>query len=208
MPKSETGSSRLRTQGGTTRSGRRDELVQIAGRLFAENGFHVTTIRDVADAAGIQSGSLYHHFTSKESMVEELLREYWVKLLEGYRDVAARESDPTLAARALIRRSVVLLDECRYALRIMLSDWAYLAKSFPFMEESLQECQDIWIEVLDRGQASGAFNPTHEPKVVYRTIMASISGTTRWFDPRGRLDVDALADRISSLFMDGIDARP
>ncbi|MGF2949898.1 TetR/AcrR family transcriptional regulator [Microbacterium alcoholitolerans] len=191
----------------TTRSSRRDELIQIAGKLFAENGFHVTTIRDIADAAGIQSGSLYHHFTSKESMVEELLGEYWTKLLDGYREVAANEVDATHAAYGLIRRSVTLLDECRYALSIMLSDWAYLARSFPFMERSLQECQDIWLDVLERGQREGAFESALDAKVVYRTIMASVSGTTRWFDPNGRLSADQLADEIAALFMKGVNAR-
>ena len=45
---------------------RREELLQIAGALFAQRGFKNTTVRDIADAAGILSGSLYHHFDSKE----------------------------------------------------------------------------------------------------------------------------------------------
>ncbi len=52
---------------------RRDELLGIAATLFAERGFRNTTVRDIADAAGILSGSLYHHFDSKEAMVDELL---------------------------------------------------------------------------------------------------------------------------------------
>ncbi len=196
-----------RSQSGSNRSSRRDELIQIAGKLFADNGFHVTTIRDVADAANIQSGSLYHHFTSKESMVEELLREYWAKLLDGYRQVAAEEKDASRAAYGLIRCSVSLLDECRYALRIMLSDWVYLARSFSFMEQSLQECQNIWLDVLERGQREGAFDANLDVKVVYRTVMASVSGTTRWFDPRGRLSAEELADQIAALFMGGVSAR-
>lgn len=207
MPKQQTRRGAGSSGNGATGSGRRDELVQIAGRLFAENGFHVTTIRDVADAAGIQSGSLYHHFTSKESMVEELLREYWEKLLAGYRNVAATEPDATRAARGLIEHSVTLLDECRYALSIMLSDWAYLARSFPFMEQALQECQDIWLEVLERGQREGGFDSALDAKVVYRTIMASVSGTTRWFDPAGRLSAEQLAEEIAALFMGGVNAR-
>lgn len=196
-----------RVKGGATKSNRRDELVQIAGKLFAENGFHVTTIRDVADAAGIQSGSLYHHFASKESMVEELLREYWEKLLDGYREVSTTEVDPTRAAYGLIRRSVTLLDECQDALRIMLSDWSYLARSFPFMDESLQECQDVWLAVLEKGMRDGAFDETLDARIVYRTIMASVSGTTRWFEPHGRLSADDLADQIAALFMRGVNAR-
>ena len=57
-----------------TRSSRRDELLATAGRMFAEQGLRSTTVRDIADAAGILSGSLYHHFDSKESMVDEILR--------------------------------------------------------------------------------------------------------------------------------------
>ena len=50
------------TSGPTTR---REELLAIAASLFAERGFKNTTVRDIADAAGILSGSLYHHFDSK-----------------------------------------------------------------------------------------------------------------------------------------------
>lgn len=186
---------------------RKAELVQIAGQLFAERGFLATTIRDVADAAGIQSGSLYHHFTSKESMVEELLQDYWDKLLVRYLAVVARGIDTSEEARELIRESVLLIDECRYAVRMMLSDWDYLSRAFPFMEESLRQCQEIWLQVLRRGQESGSFRADQDPYITYRTIMGSISGTSRWFDPRGPVDVVTLADQISALFMEGISER-
>ena len=52
---------------------RRDEIVALAGEMFAARGFAGTTVREIADAAGILSGSLYHHFDSKESIVDELL---------------------------------------------------------------------------------------------------------------------------------------
>ncbi|MDJ0113374.1 helix-turn-helix domain-containing protein, partial [Rhodococcus erythropolis] len=57
------------------KSGRRDELLEIAAGLFADRGVRATTVRDIADAAGILSGSLYHHFDSKESMVDEILHQ-------------------------------------------------------------------------------------------------------------------------------------
>ena len=44
--------------------------------MFAERGLRATTVRDIADSAGILSGSLYHHFKSKEQMVEEVLRDF------------------------------------------------------------------------------------------------------------------------------------
>ncbi|MCL3819840.1 TetR/AcrR family transcriptional regulator [Aeromicrobium wangtongii] len=189
-------------------SDRRSELIQIASELFAERGFLATTIRDIADAAGIQSGSLYHHFTSKESMVEELLTDYWTTLLENYRAVVDTETDATEAARGLVRASVLLLDECALALRVMLNDWAYLSETFPFMEERLAECQTIWLDVLERGVASGAMTSSVEPTILYRTVMSSVSGTARWFRPDGPVSVEKLADEMATLFMNGIAARP
>jgi AcrR family transcriptional regulator len=61
------------TQQTTGKASRREELLAIAAELFAQRGFKNTTVRDIADAAGILSGSLYHHFDSKESMVDEIL---------------------------------------------------------------------------------------------------------------------------------------
>lgn len=191
-----------------TGSDRRAELIQIASQLFAERGFLATTIRDIADAAGIQSGSLYHHFTSKESMVEELLDDYWGKLLQRYHEVVDSEPDATAAARGLVRASVLLLDECALALRVMLNDWTYLSETFPFMEDSLAECQNIWLNVIERGVASGALNGEVDATILYRTVMSSVSGTARWFRPGGSVSVDRLADEMATLFLDGIAARP
>ncbi|KRF00966.1 hypothetical protein ASG88_11240 [Nocardioides sp. Soil777] len=186
---------------------RRGELIQIAGKLFAEKGFLATTIRDIADAAGIQSGSLYYHFESKESMVEELIRDYWSTLLEHYRTVIDADLGATETARGLIRASVLLLDECELALRLMLNDWNYLAEIFPFMEERLEECRDLWLDTLNRGVSAGEFNPSVDAVITYRTIMSSVSGTARWFRPGGKLSVEALADEMAAVFMDGIVAR-
>ena len=49
-------------------SGRRAELLRLAAEMFAERGFRATTVRDIADAAGILSGSLYHHFGGKAEL--------------------------------------------------------------------------------------------------------------------------------------------
>ena len=56
-----------------TANTRRDELLALAATMFAERGLRATTVRDIADSAGILSGSLYHHFSSKEEMVDEVL---------------------------------------------------------------------------------------------------------------------------------------
>ena len=75
---------------GLDKHDRRGELLAIAAGLFAEKGFKNTTVRDIADAAGILSGSLYHHFDSKESMVDEILRSFHAQ--EGQAHYAAAKA--------------------------------------------------------------------------------------------------------------------
>ena len=62
--------------------------------MFAAKGYANTTVREIADAAGILSGSLYHHFDSKESMIEALLRDFLDKIDAEYRFVIANGDGP------------------------------------------------------------------------------------------------------------------
>ena len=66
-------------------------------------GFSNTTVRDIADAAGILSGSLYHHFDSKESMVDEILSTFQDELFGQYDEILASDAAP----RAKLEQAVV-----------------------------------------------------------------------------------------------------
>src|SRR5580692_1847063 len=74
---------------GPGRSERRADVMQTAAELFAQKGFRATTVREIADAAGILSGSLYHHFDSKESIGDEILSSFINDVLADYRAAAA-----------------------------------------------------------------------------------------------------------------------
>jgi len=62
---------------------RRRELLDTAAEVFAEQGYNATTVRKIADHAGMLAGSLYYHFDSKESMLEEILRTFLDELWDG-----------------------------------------------------------------------------------------------------------------------------
>ena len=81
-------------QAGPPSVSRRDELLELAATMFAERGLRATTVRDIADSAGILSGSLYHHFASKEEMVDEVLRGFLDWLFERYQEIVATEPNP------------------------------------------------------------------------------------------------------------------
>lgn len=84
---------------------RRDELLHLAATMFAARGLRATTVRDIADSAGILSGSLYHHFSSKEEMVDEVLRGFLDWLFERYQQIIETESNPLERLKGLFMAS-------------------------------------------------------------------------------------------------------
>src|SRR5690349_11036989 len=101
---------------------RRDELLSIAAGLFAEKGFKNTTVRDIADAAGILSGSLYHHFDSKESMVDEILRTFQDELFAAYDEALASDDDPRTKIERAVRLSFESIDQHPNAVAIFQNE--------------------------------------------------------------------------------------
>src|SRR5436190_8623543 len=109
------------------RSARRNEIVALAGEMFATRGFAGTTVREIADAAGILSGSLYHHFDSKESMVDELLDTFQTELWKSYDAIEASDLTPKAKLEAVVRTSFEAIGEHRNEVAIFQSDALYLA---------------------------------------------------------------------------------
>ena len=69
-------------------SARRDEIVALARKLFAEQGYVSTSMRDIAEASGLLPGSLYTHFASKAKLVGEIVTSFYGELLSVQKQAA------------------------------------------------------------------------------------------------------------------------
>src|SRR2546428_11185454 len=101
------------------RSERRARLVELAGELFALKGYRATTVREIADAAGILSGSLYHHFDSKESIGHEILADFMNEILADYRAAVAAGGTPRYVLEQIVRTTSRTLARHRAALAML-----------------------------------------------------------------------------------------
>ena len=143
------------TQTSPPTSKRRDELLQIAAELFATKGFKNTTVRDIADAAGILSGSLYHHFDSKESMVDEILSSFQEELFGKYAEILAGSADPRAKLEEAVRVSFEAIDHHRDEVAIFQNDADYLGTfdRFGYLADRNQESRDVWLTCSARASA-------------------------------------------------------
>src|SRR3954449_12301004 len=156
----------------TSTATRRDELLAIAAGLFAERGYKNTTVRDIADAAGILSGSLYHHFDSKETMADEILRTFLDGLFRDYRAILDREGDPRRAFEQLVDVSFQAIDHNHSAIALYQNEAKQLRQSprFAYLDDTDREFREIWLGTLEKGIASGAFRADLDATLAYRFV--------------------------------------
>lgn len=189
-----------------TEVSRRDELLAIAGALFAERGFRNTTVRDIADAAGILSGSLYHHFDSKESMVDELLDTFQRQLFSEYDEIVASERSPLAKLEAVVRTSFDAIDRHHSEVAIFQSDAAHLAthERFGYLTERNVRFQELWTGLLHDAVKSGELRKDLDVELVYRFLRDTVWVAVNWYRPGGALSANEVADQYLAILFQGI----
>src|SRR5579872_5428500 len=95
----------------TEPQGRRDEILATAAELFASKGIKATTVREIGDAVGVQSGSLYYHFDSKDAMAREILTDFLTAIQKRYAAALSGSGNAADGLRQLIAASVRLRSE-------------------------------------------------------------------------------------------------
>ena len=186
---------------------RRTTILRSAARLFAEKGIAATTVREIADSVGVLSGSLYHHFPSKDAIVDEVVASYLRDLLTGYRSVLARDLNPRDTVRALVEASMDAIDHHPYATDIYRREMRRLqltARS-SVLSEAAAEVQHTWLTTLEAGRARGVFRRDVPAWVMYRLIRDALFQSS----PLGAAHRSrTLAATFSSLILDGAAERP
>jgi AcrR family transcriptional regulator len=192
----------------TTTTDRRAELLDIAARLFAERGLRATTVRDIADSAGILSGSLYHHFDSKESMVDEILRGFLDTLFAQYRAIIAEKRGPRATLEAIVVASFAAIDAQHAAVAIYQAEARRLAEQprFAYIRERLTEFRRMWHDVLKAGVKDGSFRPDLDVELSYRFLRDTVWVGVGWYRPGGKLSIEDIAHQYLTIVLDGIAA--
>jgi TetR/AcrR family transcriptional regulator, cholesterol catabolism regulator len=187
---------------------RREELLRIAAHVFATKGIASATVRDIAEQAGILSGSLYHHFSSKEEMVREVLTTDPTD--QPFREIIDRADTPSEAMRTCILTAVRWVAHNPDVARIFRNDGQYIAET-PALAESERGRQAnrlLWNEVVARGIADGSFREDLDPDVVVRAMFDGVLASIRWFAPLGDADPQVIGDELAEFYLAGLRSTP
>ena len=181
-------------------SSARGRLLNEAARLFRDKGYERTTVRDLAAAVGIQSGSLFHHFRTKEEILKAVMVET-IRLNTALMQAAADQADSAREKlRALIRAELESINgQTGEAMAVLVYEWRSLSESSQAEVLELRDIyEDLWLSTLQ--QLSKEHQLGADPFITRRMLTGALSWTVTWYRPeRGGLTLDGLTDQVMAM---------
>jgi AcrR family transcriptional regulator len=184
---------------------RRRALIVGAARLFRRKGFDATSTRDIAAAVGMQSGSPFYHFRSKQALLFAVMEEGMRHAVERQQQAIAAAGMERLAPaqqlRLLVRHHFeVLLGAGSDFIPVMLYEARSVTPRQRAALASLQgEYEAAWQPVLQALHAAGRLKP--EVKLARLLIFGALNWSVQWYDRRKGATLDELADAALALFI-------
>ena len=183
-------------------SARRTELTREAARLFAQKGYHGTSIGEIADALGVQKGSLYSHIASKQDLLYETMRE-GARAFHAGLDAIPDELPATEKIRLALRSHLRVVADQLDVATVFVQEWRYLEGER--RDEILGERRryEERIRALFReGRELGDLRTDLDDATAALLALSAANWAYTWLQ-LGR-DTDELADRFYALLIDGM----
>lgn len=183
---------------------RRRELLRSAAKLFRRNGFDATSTREIAAAAGMQSGSPFYHFPSKGALLFSVMEEGMHNAIARQQRALEAAGDrlaPAARLRVLVRNHFdVLLGPGSDFIPVMLYEGRSLnARQRRAIADLQSEYETAWTPVLEALRASGHLRA--DVKLARLLIFGALNWSAQWYDRRKGASLDELTDAALALFI-------
>lgn len=185
----------------------RDEIIVAAIQLFNHNGYHATTMRDIARAVSIQKPSLYHHFESKEAILQCILETGMDRLIHELNAIVNADMDCADKLRAAIRAHAMMIAGNPEGAAVFLREDRGLGDDY--LRQYLQKrdrFESCFREIIRQGMDAGIFRQA-DVAITAQALLGMVNWMTRWYRPAGRLTAEEIADQFTNVFLHGLARR-
>jgi AcrR family transcriptional regulator len=179
----------------------RQELIAASARLFREQGYEKTTVRDIAAATGTQAGSWFYHFKTKQDILAAVMEEGMTNSLARLEQLGVEAMPPREAFRALIHTHLnTIVSPNHDFIPVLLYEWRSLE---PQTRKTILALKDryerIWDAVIARLRVDGDWV---SPTPIDRLLMfGALNWVVQWYRPKGKFDIDAMTDHAVAFFL-------
>jgi AcrR family transcriptional regulator len=182
-------------------AGRRGQLVRESARLFREKGYDGTSVRDIAAATGLQSGSWVYHFKTKQDILAAVMEEGLQRALERIEAIGREALAPREHFRALLRTHLdTLLGPGQDFIPVLLYEWRSLeAPGRRRVVELQKQYENVWDDVIGRLQRSGEWAAATRLDRLF--MFGALNWVAQWYRPGGTLDAAEIAAEAERFFL-------
>jgi len=176
-------------------SGLRAQLIEKSAQLFRTKGYDNTTVRDIAAATGIQAGSWFYHFKTKQDILAAIMEQGMRRSLEQVEAIAARPLSPTAMLRQLVESHLhTLLAPDHHFIAVLLYEWRSLDEPSRARIVALKDRYEaVWDRAIAALHHSGDWAmPSQFDRLL---IFGALNWTVQWYKPGNGADVKELTDQ-------------
>lgn len=182
----------------------RDEILAAAAQIFSEKGYHATSMQDIAQAVNLQKASLYHHISSKQQILVEVLDHSLDMLIANMEEVMSRPLPPEEMLRQAVQVYMVTILEHRDLSAVLLLEHRSLD---PLLHAGHVPRRDrfekLWRDLIQNGMDKGIFTCT-DPAMPARLVLGAMNWAITWFHPTGAFLPEQVADQYADMFLAGL----
>jgi AcrR family transcriptional regulator len=185
----------------------RTEILDRAAELFGTKGFAGTTVREIAEACGMMSGSLYYYFRSKEEILAAIFLRYVDGLEEAWEELLVRPVDGRSGLEYMLRISLETAMQHTAAAKLLTHEWATVGHTSE-LAERWNRIERRWIKVISSGIEDGWVRPDLSPLVPFSLAMDVIRGLSGWYTASSRLSSAEILEGYVAIVMQGVTVPP
>lgn len=185
----------------------RDEIIGAAAHIFAQKGFHATSMQDIAQAVNLQKASLYHHINSKQEILVDILDLALDLLIERMQEVMELPLPADEKLRRAMRVYLKTTLDNRELASVLILEHRSLEPDYHARHIPRRDCfEALWRDLIQQGLSDGLFR-FPDPAMASRSLLGVMNWTITWFRPDGALSAEMIADQFADLFLQGLIVR-
>jgi AcrR family transcriptional regulator len=185
-------------------TGRKEQVMATAIKLFAEKGFHATSVRDITSKVGMSKAGLYSSFQSKEAILEEIYYLVIGEMLNDLEKIAATENSPAKKLQAAMTSQIKGVAQRVPELTIFYREWHHLPPdSAGRITQKRSAYEKLLQAIIREGIDAGDFTAVDVPVMAYG-ILGMCAWTYQWYRPDGRLSPDEIGEIYADLVIGGL----
>ena len=183
---------------------RKDQILEVASRLFRQNGYSATTMRDLAAELGIEAASIYHHIKSKEDLLETICFNTAAHLLTQVKEVNDIYFNAEEKLSMAIKNHVEAITQNSNPSAVFWQEWRNLSEPKLTEFKALRDAYENEFRTIIKEGINEDIFATVDEKFAALTILSTLNWVIEWYNPKGNMKPAEIAENLTSFVMGGL----